>query len=198
LNSLFEMTDSELITALIDRNEEAFRILVSNYQDMVMKACYHLLQDTQDAEDIAQDVFVEAFLSISGFRGESKLSTWLYRIAINKSKNLLRKNKWQSLVQRLERFIPGEKHPYSDIEDTSATHAMLDMERSQEQQILWQAINNLPENQRLAFSLNKYEELSYQEIAEILQTTLSSVESLIHRAKINLQKKLVYHFEKSL
>lgn len=189
------MTDAELIKALNNKERSAFRFLVDNYQQMVFKACYHILDNVEDAEDISQEVFVEAFLSISGFRGDSKISTWLYRIAVNKSKNLLRKNKWQLLMQRFERIIPGEK-PAFDAEDFSAREAMLSMEKSEEKKILNQALNSLPENQRIAFSLNKHNDLSYQEIAEIMEISLSAVESLIHRAKLNLQKKLINHFLK--
>lgn len=188
------MTDAELINTLIAKDQNAFRILVENYQNMVFKACYHILSNYEDAEDVAQEVFIEAYLSISNFRGESKLSTWLYRIAVNKSKNLLRKNKWQLLIQRIEKFIPGEKAEYLDMEDISAYEKMNVIEKTEDQKILWKAIESLPENQRIAFSLNKYDDLSYQEIADVMQTSLAAVESLIHRAKLNLQKKLCKHF----
>jgi RNA polymerase sigma-70 factor (ECF subfamily) len=187
------MKDAELITALNNKEAAAFRLLVESYQNMVFKACYHILNNIEDAEDIAQEVFVEAYMSIANFRGDSKISTWLYRIAVNKSKNLLRKNKWQSLVQRFSKLIPGEK-PDFDAEDMDARDAMLSLEKNEEKKLLKLALDSLPENQRIAFSLNKYEELSYQEISEIMQTSLSAVESLIHRAKLNLQKKLVSHY----
>jgi RNA polymerase sigma-70 factor (ECF subfamily) len=161
---------------------------------MVFKACYNILNNYEDAEDVAQEVFIEAYLSISGFRGESRLSTWLYRISVNKAKNLLRKNKWQLLLQRFERFLPGEKSENKDLEDFSAYEDMNRMERTEDQKILFSAIESLPENQRIAFSLNKFDDLSYQEIAEAMQTSLSAVESLIHRAKLNLQKRLSNHF----
>lgn len=188
------MTEAELINSLICKDGNAFRILVENYRNMVFKACYHILNNYEDAEDVAQEVFTEAYLSISGFRGESRLSTWLYRIAVNKSKNLLRKNKWQLLVQRMERFMPGEKSEIFELVDTSAHESMNTIEKTEDQIILQKAIESLPESQRIAFSLNKYNELSYQEIAEVMQTSVSAVESLIHRAKMNLQKKLFKHF----
>ena len=187
------MQDANFLKALNNKETAAFRVLIEDYQNMVFKACYHILNNVEDAEDIAQEVFVEAYMSISSFRGDSKISTWLYRIAINKSKNLLRKNKWQSLVQRFGKLVPGEKNDF-ETEDMDARNAMLSLEKSEEKKILKMAMDSLPENQRIAFSLNKYEELSYQEIAEIMQTSLSAVESLIHRAKLNLQKKLVNHF----
>jgi RNA polymerase sigma-70 factor (ECF subfamily) len=188
------MTDSELIKSLSTHDGNAFRYLVENYEKMVFKACYHILNNYQDAEDVAQEVFVEAYLSISAFRGESKISTWLFRIAVNKSKNLLRKNKWQLLIQRIEKMLPGDKTERFDMEDVSAHESMLSIEKKEDQKILWKAIESLPENQRIAFTLNKYNDLSYQEIAEAMQTSLPAIESLIHRAKINLQKKLAGHF----
>ncbi|NJK94281.1 MAG: RNA polymerase sigma factor [Bacteroidales bacterium] len=188
------MTDSELINSLLSKDENAFRFLVEKYKNMVFKACFHILNNAEDAEDIAQEVFIEAFLSISGFRGDAKLSTWLYRISLNKSKNLLRKNRWQQLVQRFGKFITGEKSEFIEIEDHAAREAMHEIERTEEQQILWRAIDSLPENQRIAFTLNKYEELSYQEIADVMMTSVSAVESLIHRGKLNLQKKLLKQF----
>jgi RNA polymerase sigma-70 factor (ECF subfamily) len=188
------MTEAELINSLIYKDHNAFRFLVENYQNMVFKVCYHILNNYEDAEDVAQEVFIEAYLSISGFRGEAKLSTWLYRIAVNKSKNLLRKNKWQVLVQRLERLVPGEKSEAIDIADASAHERMNLIEKTEDQKILQRAVESLPESQRIAFSLNKFDDLSYQEIAEVMQTSLSAVESLIHRAKMSLQKKLLQHF----
>ncbi len=188
------MTDAELILALANKDGEAFRFLVDKFQQMVFRACFYILNNSEDAEDVAQEVFIEAYLSVSNFRGEARLSTWLYRIAINKSKNLLRKNKWQLLLLRFEKFLPGENGEFFDTEDFSAQVAMHSMENTENQKILWNAIESLPENQRIAFTLNKYDDLSYQEIAEAMQTSLAAVESLIHRAKLNLQKKLSKHF----
>ncbi len=188
------MTDADLLKSLAGKDENAFRFLVEKYQAMVFKACFHILNNYEDAEDVAQDTFVEAYLSIASFRGDAKISTWLYRIAINKSKNLLRKNRWQLLMQRFDKFLPGEKSVVFDAEDHSAHDDMHLYEKNEDQKVLWKAIESLPENQRIAFTLSKYDELSYQEIAEAMQTSLSAVESLIHRAKLNLQKKLVIYF----
>jgi RNA polymerase sigma-70 factor, ECF subfamily len=185
------MTDAELIRNLVSKDENAFRYLIENYQSMVFKACFYILNNIEDSEDTAQEVFMEAYLSVNNFRGDSKLSTWLYKIAINKSKNVIRKNKWQQLTYKFGILFPGEKSAINEIEDSSAGKAMESLEQSEEQRILWKAIESLPENQRIAFTLNKYDELSYQEIAEVMQTSVSAVESLIHRAKKNLQTKLL-------
>lgn len=184
------MTDAELIKSLVNKDENAFRYLIENYQNLVFKACFYILNNIEDAEDTAQEVFIEAYLSVNNFRGDSRLSTWLYKIAINKSKNVIRKNRWQQLTYKFGNLFAGEKSVIGELEDTSAGLAMIALEHSEEQKILWKAIESLPENQRIAFTLNKYDELSYQEIADALKTSVSAVESLIHRAKKNLQVKL--------
>src|SRR5512145_2582027 len=114
------MTDPELIKKLIDRDDLAFRVLVTNYQALVFNACYNLIRVREDAEDIAQDVFIEIYESIHLFRNESKLSTWLYRIAINKSLNHIRKNKWKNKINSIEQFFTGDKNKSLDIEDVNA------------------------------------------------------------------------------
>jgi RNA polymerase sigma-70 factor, ECF subfamily len=189
------MTDPELVQGLIERNELIFKVLVEKYQKMVFNASYNLNRNSDDAEDIAQEVFIEIFESIHLFRNESKLSTWLYRIAINKTLNHIRKHKWKSRVHSLENFFSGEKNVKLDIEDKGALNTPDNIEYSERAQVLRNAIDSLPENQKIAFTLCKYDELSYQEIAEVMNLTVSSVESLIHRAKISLQKKLVSFYK---
>jgi RNA polymerase sigma-70 factor, ECF subfamily len=189
------MTDAELIQRLKDQDNTAFRQLVEKYQTLVFNTCYNLLRHAEDAEDITQEVFIEVFESIHQFRNESKLSTWLYRVAINKSFNLIRKNKRRSLVSSIENFFTGEKKSKLEVEDTSANDSPETIGYRERSGILQSAIDSLPENQRIAFSLNKYDELSYQQITEIMNLSLSSVESLIHRAKLNLQKKLVNYYK---
>ena len=189
------MTDEELILQLNAKDNLAFRELIQKYQSMVYNACYHLLKQPEDAEDIAQEVFIEVFQSIGQFRYQSKLSTWLYRIAINKSLNHLRKNKWKNMVQSVEHFFSGDDHGNLEIEDKTGRDSPEHIEFVERGKILQDAINSLPENQKIAFTLNKYDELSYQEITEVMNISLSSVESLIHRAKMNLQKKLIGYYK---
>src|SRR5208337_3075352 len=98
------MDDKELIHRLSNRDELAFREIVEKYEKLVFNTCYHILQQSMDAEDIAQEVFVEVFESIHQFRNESRLSTWLYRISINKSLNHLRKVKRQANTIRMDGF----------------------------------------------------------------------------------------------
>jgi RNA polymerase sigma-70 factor, ECF subfamily len=189
------MTDSELIQRLTKQDESAFKELIEKYQSLVFNACFNLVHQTLDSEDIAQEVFIEVFESIHQFRNESKLSTWLYRIAINKSLNHLRKNKLKSLLSSIENFFSGEHSNKLEIEDPSALSSPFNIEYKERNKVLQSAIDSLPENQRLAFSMHKLDELSYQEISEIMNLSLASVESLIHRAKMNLQKKLINYYK---
>ncbi len=183
------MTDNELLTGIKNGDQQAFNLLVDKYQQSIIRTCLGLLQDDNDAQDIAQDVFVEVFQSVHKFRADSSIATWLYRIAVNKSINLLKKNRRKKWVVSIESFIAGKQ--LSDV--MPAGNQMIpdnQMIRKEELQRLKDAVNYLPDSQRIAFTLHKYEELPYKQIAEVMNTSLSSVESLIFRAKSNLKRKL--------
>jgi RNA polymerase sigma-70 factor (ECF subfamily) len=187
------MTDKELINDILERNSErAFEELVSRYQELVVKTCKGFVTSYADAEDIAQEVFIEVFESLDGFRSEAKLSTWLYRIAVNKSLNFVRKKKREKIFRSIETFFTSnnsEDEPLQ-IEDRSNNKADSNIERSENKRMLKESINRLPENQRIAFILSKYQELSYKEIAAVMEVSLSSVESLLFRAKKKHQNQI--------
>jgi len=181
--------NSIIIDQLKKRDEKAFRQLVEEYQRMVFRTCIGIVHDADDADDVSQEVFIEAFNSIDNFRADSKISTWLYRIAVNKSLNHIRANKRKRLFQSLG---------FSNSPDVADMSIPVDaIENQQRKKIMDAAIDSLPENQRTAFVLHKMDDLSYKEIAEIMNVSLSSVESLIFRAKQNLQKKLIHCYKKS-
>lgn len=190
------MTEAEIIKKLKEGSEKAFRDLVSTYQKMVVNICYGIVHNIEDAEDVAQDVFVEVFRSVSGFRGDSKLSTWIYRIAVNRSINYLRDHKRRSNLKSLDETVDSSKSAISELFYESGSDPQKEMENIQRSKILYAAIGTLSKNQRIAFTLNKYEGLSYKEISEIMELSISSVESLMHRAKKNLQKRLYSHYKK--
>ena len=189
------MSEAEIIKRLQEGDENAFRQLVEKYQQLVVNTCFGLVHNTEDAEDIAQDVFIEVFRSVHKFRADSKISTWLYRIAVNRSLNFIRDNKRRKWFRSVdEPNAPDSKDAYKISGETDSPDS--DLENSQRTALLHEAIDSLPNNQRVAFTLNKYEDLSYKEISEVMQVSLSSVESLIHRAKKNLQKKLYACYKK--
>lgn len=184
------MPDTEIIEQLKQGNENAFRRLVENYQKLVVNTCYGMVRNREDAEDIAQDVFVEVYRNVDSFRADAKLSTWLYRIAVNRSLNHIRDNKKHKWFQSVESEVEAKNRQLLQLESSKVDQPEYDLENKQRAIILYEAINTLPDNQRTAFTLSKYEELSYQEISEVMEMSVSSVESLLFRAKKNLQKKL--------
>jgi RNA polymerase sigma factor (sigma-70 family) len=189
--SLIEL---EFIKALQSGDEFAFTKLVEENQQLVYNTAVGIIQSAEDAEDIAQEVFVQAFESIKTFKGDSKISTWLYRITVTKSLDRVKyKNRKKtgglivSIFSRSETFndVPDFYHPGVQL---------VDKERSV---ILFKALSMLPDTQRVAFTLHKVEGLSQVEIAEIMQCTVSSVESLMHRAKQGLKKLLSDYYKNS-
>lgn len=190
------MSESEIIQKLQQGDEKAFRQLVEKYQQLVVNTCFGLVHNTQDAEDIAQDVFIEVYRSISNFRADSKLSTWLYRISVNRSLNFIRDNKRRKMAQSIEGVFSFGKEKLSNVLPEKGASPDSEFENNERAAILHKAIDSLPENQRIAFTLNKYDDLSYKEIADVMETSVSSIESLIYRAKKNLQKKLFTCYKK--
>ncbi len=175
--------------------ENDFGTIVAEHQDMVLNTCYRFVLNREDAEDIAQEVFIEAYRSLDSFRQESKLSTWIYRIAVTKSLDHLRKKKRKKRFSSLKRVI-GVNDPAEEITLPSQETPAEVLTGSERTEVLQNALDSLPDNQKTAFLLSKYDGYSNHEIAEVLHTTVSAVESLVHRAKKNLQKKLEKYYRK--
>jgi len=185
------MNEKDLIQRIRRGDEEAFKWLVDTYQVMVRNTCYGVVQDFDEAEDVAQEVFIKVFESIDQFRGDARLSTWLYRIALNKSLNRKKKNKFRGFFSKLSEVFEG-----GSIVEQERTRVLSDqpdeqMESREAMAQIRDAIDSLPDKQKQAFVLHKYEELPHKEIAEIMQTSISSVESLIFRARKELRKQLL-------
>lgn len=187
------MTDQELITGILRNDKPVIQFLVNKYHRQVIKTAFHFVHDMDDAEDIAQDVCIEILESIGQFKGSSSLATWIYRVTVNKSLNFVRKNKRKQLVKQFELFFhKTDGQSGRNISEPASNDYSYD--NTERKQILDKAISSLPENQKTAFILSKYEDLSYKEITEIMNLSLASVESLLQRAKLNLQKKLIVQF----
>ena len=191
------MQENELVNRLKNGDEEAFRIIFNDNQKKVINACYRMVNDIETAEDLTQEVFIKVYSSINQFRGESQLSTWIYRIAITKSLDHLRAQKRKKRMAILK-YLSGDEEKQIDIEAPKDQNPDIIIDNSERMKILNDAINTLPENQRVAFSLSKYDEMSSKEIAEVLSTSISAVESLIHRAKKNLEKRLYNYYKKQM
>ncbi|MEI6853916.1 MAG: sigma-70 family RNA polymerase sigma factor, partial [Bacteroidota bacterium] len=149
------MTEADLLLQLKTGSKEAFAELLALHQNAVLNICYRFLLNKEDAEDISQDVFVEVYNSVSHFRGESKLSTWLYRIAVSKSldeiKKRNRKKRFSSLgkaigLEHIAEWLSAHETPEKKITD------------NEDMQLLYEALNKLPNNQRIALTLSKIED----------------------------------------
>ncbi len=189
--------DKSFIQQLKNGQESAYKILVETHKNQVINTCFGFVSNNTDADDIAQEVFIEVFKSIDSFNEESKLSTWIYRIAVNKSLDFLRKAKRKKRWSGLFRLEANDSETIDNWAINSQTPAK-ELEQKERITILTNAIEKLPPNQKTAFTLHKYEDLSYKEIAEVMDTSLSSVESLMHRAKSNLKSYLYTYYQDKL
>ena len=189
------MDDASLLEQIKLNDQNAFSEMVAKFQKLVINTCYGFLHNMDDAQDIAQEVFIEVYRSIHKFRQESKISTWLYRISVNKSLNFIRDNKKNSWFQSLDLFFEKENSTKSNFLVFENPQEM--MEKEESSKAIYQSIDELPQNQKVAFTLYKFEDLSYKEIAEVMEISLSSVESLIFRAKKGLQNKLIKYYKKN-
>jgi len=179
------MKESELIKKIKENDSEAFKIFYETYKNLVYNVCYRMLNNRQDAEDVTQDIFVKAIKSIHKFRGDSKISTWIYQITVNTNINYIRRKKieiWFSLD-----FLVGKEE---SLQDNINNRPDFKFEKKELEALVQQAIQSLPTRQRTAIILQRYEGLSYKKIAKVMKTSLSAVESLLYHAKDNLSKKL--------
>lgn len=159
---------------------------MQEHQHRVYNIVLNMMQHTQDAEDITQDVFVAVFTDPGSFRGEAAVSTWLYRIAMNKCIDHLRKRKRQRYLQNLVSVFTSKSNVEND--PIEFIHPGTQAENREKAAILYNAIQQLAINQRTAYVLCETESLSYKEIATIMDISVGAVESLLIRAKKNLRK----------
>lgn len=190
------MEEKEIIAGLKKNDENAFRFLVDLFSKKVYNTCLGMLQNVEDAEDVTQDVFMMVHLNIGEFKEASSLSTWIYRISVNKCLEFIRKRNTKKRFGIFKSIFTseGEKslENYSDF-----VHPGIQLENQERAKVLFKAIELLPEQQKTAYILNKIEQISYNEIASIMDVSLSSVESLLFRAKQNLKKQLTSYYDEN-
>lgn len=176
--------DAELIGRLKKSDNNAFAEVLAIYKRQVINICYRFLLHKEDAEDVSQEVFIEVFNSIGNFKEDSKLGTWIYRIAVSKSldelKRRSRKKRISSIgktlgLEKLTNLLSGSDRPDKVLEE------------KEDFEFLLKALDRLHENQRIALTLSKIEGYSNKEIAEIMQTSITAVESLVYRGRQNLK-----------
>ena len=175
------MEEAESIKSILAGHTAEFTHLVKAYETSVFRIVMGFVHQKEDAEDITQEVFVKAFQSLDRFAGRSSFSTWLYRIAIHTSLNELKRRKrrtlWSMAADMLQ--LPStNKNPEQALAEKT------------EQDEIRKAIDRLPEKQRMAFILSRYEELPQRDVALIMEISEGAVEQLLLRARDNLKKTL--------
>lgn len=171
-----EPTDAGLITAAANGDADAFEALVKKYERRVLSTAFRYLGEATAAEDAAQEIFLKVWRNAKRFRGKSSFSTWLYRIVVNHCLNAKAKRR--------------EILPLNEAVAEEGPNVEERYEKKRTARVVREAVDGLPGKQRMALVLSKFDGRSYKEIAEIMGVSLSSVESLIYRAKRNLRKKL--------
>ncbi len=184
------MQEEQFIYNLQQGKRSAYSQLINDYEQKVFATCISFVPNKEDAEDIAQEVFVEVFNSIKKFKGNSKLSTWIYRITTNKCLEFIRKKNTKKRFAFLQSLFGNDIPIDKTLNFTEFNHPGILLENKEKSEILFSAINKLPEAQRIVFTLHKVDGMSYKEIGEITEKSVSSVESLMFRARKNLQQLL--------
>jgi len=188
------INETELIDRLKQGDETAFKTIVEQWKDMVYNTILGIVQNDTEAEDLAQDVFIKVFEKVGTFKGDSKFSTWLYRIATTTALDHLRSKKRKKrfgFLQSLTGSGGDEKEQIPDFH-----HPGVNLDNKERAAVLFKAIDALPESQKAAYTLHKLEGLSYRDVSEVLNTTVSAVESLMSRANQNLRKQLEEYYNK--
>lgn len=176
---LTQFSDELIVSQVQQGNEEAMRILVERHRPFVITCICQTVQDRYLAEDIAQDVFVKAYRHIHSFRGDSKFTTWLYRLTKNQMIDILRKKRKEGHVERLEPYHIAsiQLHDVTDMPD----ELIIKKERCEE---VRSALRALPEKYRMVMELYHMRQRSYAEIAQVLKMPVRTVETRLYRAKM--------------
>jgi len=182
-----EPADAELVLAVVARDDRgAFALLVRRHQSMVRSVLRRLARgDHALADDLAQETFLSAWRNLASFRHDARFSTWLYRIAVRTALDLLRQRKRARQWERLLGWL-GLREPTPG----ATKDPLVELEARERARLLMEAIDALPEQQRVAYTLVAFERLKGEEVAEVMETTASAVESLLFRARSNLRQRL--------
>lgn len=166
-------TDQQLLNDFLNGNQRSFNELVRRYQEKVYWVARRMVLDHAEADDIVQEVFIKLYQSAKEFRGESSLYTWLYRVTVNASLNALRRKKVREYLPLDEAVMQFE---------TDAPQPDEELEQSEQKDELERAIASLPRKQRAVFVLRYYEEKSYEEIAQLLKTSVGGLKANYYHA----------------
>jgi len=181
--------DVQLMLRFKDGDAQAFEQLFVRHTRAMINFAYRFVRNREAAEELAQEVFLRVYEAAAGYQAQARFTTWLYRIATNVCLNEVRKPCYR------EGHFPAKSDPPRDSDARLSDRSVpMEPDRNLERQAiaraLRQALDQIPEKQRVAFFLNKYQELSYAEVAEVMKLSEKAVKSLIHRAKETLAERL--------
>ena len=182
--------DVHLMMAFQDGSEQAFAELIHRNQHKVFSVIYRFLGDRTEAEDLSQEVFLRVYRMSGRYEPTAKFSTWLYRIATNISLNAIR-DRSRFHAMPLEVRQDNNEDFHREIPDVDVPPPDSALRNEELGQVVMDAIQQLPDQQRTAIILNKYEGLSYEDVATILDCSVMAVKSLLSRARTNLKSKLI-------
>ena len=184
---LDSVSSEDLMAKTAEGDEYAFEVLVRRHQTSVLNLIYRYVGDRTMARDLAQEVFIRVWRATNRYEPKAKFRTWIYHITANLCLNELKSSGRKGLVFLEGHIEEGQTLNEESNLSSSAEDVLLAEERSRR---ISAALQSLPKNQRMAIILKKYDDLSYREIARILDCSVSAVESLLARAKTNLYEKL--------
>ena len=185
------MGDQESIERVLSGDTDLFSNLVRKYQSRIFSLCMGFVHQKEDADDLSQEVFIKAYQSLRSYRGDASFSTWIYRIAINIALNYVKNKSKKNIFQRIDDLMSstGKSNTLQTVSMDTADPEQILID-TQKREMVNNALNSLPENQKIAIVLSKYDDLPQKEIAIIMNTTEGAVEALLQRAKVNLREKL--------
>ena len=182
--------DKILVKKTLAGSEQAFVKLFKHYKDRVYSIAYRIMKNEVEAEDVVQDTFISAYRNLSKFKFKAQFYTWLYRIAVNKCYERLRKKK-NKKEYSIDDDIQTETGPLKpQISDNWANDPSITLENDELRSVLNNAISSLPEKYRTVLTLKEIDNLKNKEIGKILGITLPAVKARLHRARLKVQKKI--------
>src|SRR5690349_22423402 len=182
--------DAALMLRVKQGDTDAFEQLVDKYKQPVLNVIYRMLRDATEAEDVAQTVFVQVYKSAARYQVASKFSTWLFTIVRNLCLNEIRRRSRHPTDSMDATHPENEEQPWQQFEDKKAAPPPDSLLEGELEEKINQALDDLPENQRTAIILCRQNELSYEDIAKVLKTSVSATKSLIHRGRETLKQRL--------
>jgi len=181
-----QLTDEQLVKAALGEDPDAFGEIVKRWERKIFALCFGMLGREDDARDAAQEAFIAAYRNLSNFRGDAKVSSWLHRIAVNQCLTIKRRAKTRS-----EDFLDDETDEASRVFVAPLHQSPLKLaEQGERLIIIRQAVQSLPADLREVIAMKEFEEMTFQEISEVLELPLSTVKSRLYTALNQLRRKL--------